>query len=277
MTLGSLRTDRDDSLLGALTKGGIGCAFAAAAVQRGEVAVADVDGTDIAPDDLAEILLEHVRTFFRHEHLRTLLLRPTPAPTCVEEGQALARRWHEVLDAVLLLVSEERYKQAKLIQPVFAAAEEAQAGEMNEAYTTWMQHPGAVSERQMEVAYTILERRKGALPWPTRPEASTDTRTFCNEEVAPSSLWVPTLQMDMDTLFLFSQAPYYTPLQPSYAHPRWAPEWFLAVNYRRDLHASYKQSPKIIEHIRRWMFDAVGYLYKQGLHVDQVPWPRQTA
>lgn len=77
-------------------------------------------------------------------------------------------------------------------------------------------------------------------------------------------------------LMAFVMAPYYEPINEMH-HPRHSPHFALVLNYTSDVIDVNERMPKQVESVRAWTNAAVGYRYKQGFHIPQIPVPHDAA
>ena len=74
-------------------------------------------------------------------------------------------------------------------------------------------------------------------------------------------------------LMAFVMAPYYEPIN-GVSHPRYSPHFALVLNYTADVIDANERMPRQVDAVRAWTNAAVGYRYKQGFHIPQIPVPR---
>lgn len=76
----------------------------------------------------------------------------------------------------------------------------------------------------------------------------------------------------LEPIFAFTMDPSYEPFQ-SLPHPRHSPNFALIINYRNDLQKLADTHPETFTATRRWIQAAIGYPYSQGYRISQKPRP----
>lgn len=77
-------------------------------------------------------------------------------------------------------------------------------------------------------------------------------------------------------LMAFVMAPYYEPINDK-PHPRHSPHFAFVLNYTTDVSDVMENELRASAATRRWLTDAVGYRYRQGFHIPQIPVPYDAA
>jgi hypothetical protein len=242
---------RRDAVHAGIAAGTVGCGFGKYAAKQGKIAYCKLP--DPAKPDEMIAYGKQLAAFTMSEN--TILTGIAPEdPRTFDAGREYA--FEQYLATLLALTSANRSMIHQLLQFEMPADAVAQLQQFDR-------------EQRMRAgngpAWLLKDGNRELM----------DNMFMIEGPAALTALHVQTASMRK--LMAFAMAPYYLPVKDGLPHPRHSPHFALILNYTSDVTEVNDTMPEQVEEVRRWTNAAVGYRYKQGFHIPQIPVPRDAA
>ncbi|HRH93105.1 MAG TPA: hypothetical protein PKV72_01070 [Candidatus Peribacteria bacterium] len=240
---------RRDAIHEGMLRGDVGCGFGARAARQNAVAYCP------APefDDVASMEGYGKALAGLGMSQNTVLMAvPAEDPASFHEGREYAFRLYEATIRALSLANRSMIRQ--LLQ---------------------FPMPQDAAEQLVQFDREQAMRRAYGPPWLVQPQNRElmDNMFMIDGPAALSVLHVHTGALRK--LMAFVMAPYYEPINDK-PHPRHSPHFAFVLNYTTDVSEVMEHEQRASAAAREWLVSAVGYRYRQGFHIPQIPVPYDT-
>lgn len=241
---------RRDAVHEGILRGHVGCGFGSAAARKGHIQYVQVPDAGAPNDEYAQAV-----TDFACSDATILIGIASQDPENYDLGR---QRAYDMYHSTLLATCRAgRGMIAQLL-----------------SYRDEMGAEAAAELEQVDREYAMREKL-GPI-WLTSAENQLlmDENFMVEGPVALSLLHIQTTSFRR--LMAFAMGPYYIPVKEGFAHPRFSPHMAIVLNYTQDV-IDVQDRTREIDAIRAWLRQAVGYRYKQGFHIPQIPTPDMRA